>query len=318
MNKVRTILEDVDPSLLGHTQCHEHLFLKKGPSYTITPVLLMESLENTIAELLDFRKAGGVSVVDAQPAYCGRIAENLVRAAQDTKVKIIASTGFHKLEYYPSECQIFTKSYDELVNFFVHEIEEGMISSTNDWLTSYRAGIIKVALDSSGPRHSLISQKLLEAAISSALKTGAALLCHTDDGIQPTEYIEFMLHCGLSPHRIILSHLDRTCLHNELLIKESLSKGIYITLDTIHRYKYRDDKSERQLIMELSQAGYARQMLLSLDTTNQRLRHYGGEIGLDYLLRSFLQLLKDDGVAESDLFYMTVGNASHVLPLQPK
>ena len=56
------------------------------------------------------------------------------------------------------------------------------------------------------------------------------------------------------------------------------------------------------------EGGHLEQLLLSLDTTNQRLSTYGGEIGLDYILNAFLPALRDAGVPEEQIRSMTIEN----------
>jgi phosphotriesterase-related protein len=78
--------------------------------------------------------------------------------------------------------------------------------------------------------------------------------------------------------------------------------------DTIGRFKYHDDESERRLILHMLEKGYEKQLLLSLDTTAERLTSYGGAIGLTYLIRVFLPLLRQQGVPEDVVRTLTVDN----------
>ncbi|MFR1989782.1 MAG: hypothetical protein ACLS3C_06875 [Oscillospiraceae bacterium] len=45
-------------------------------------------------ELLDYRAAGGSTIVDAQPVGCNRMTKELVQLSRDSGVQIVASTGF--------------------------------------------------------------------------------------------------------------------------------------------------------------------------------------------------------------------------------
>jgi phosphotriesterase-related protein len=54
--------------------------------------------------------------------------------------------------------------------------------------------------------------------------------------------------------------------------------------------------------------GYRDRLLLSLDTTAARLHRYGGEIGLNYLIKTFLPLLRARGVPKADLEAITLIN----------
>ena len=99
---IRTVTGDISPLELGYCQCHEHLLLAKGKSYTIDPSLCMDDEEKSTEELISYKAAGGRALVDAQPVGCGRIADGLRRISETSGVRIIASTGFHKLLFFES------------------------------------------------------------------------------------------------------------------------------------------------------------------------------------------------------------------------
>ena len=61
------------------------------------------------------------------------------------------------------------------------------------------------------------------------------------------------------------------------------------------------DEEEIRRIEEILDAGWAKQLLLSLDTTNRRMLSYGGDIGLNYLLQTFLPAMRNSGIAEAML-----------------
>ena len=64
-------------------------------------------------------------------------------------------------------------------------------------------------------------------------------------------------------------------------------KGCYLCYDSIHRYKYVSEKEELDLIQKILMNGYDSQVVISLDTTNQRLRAYEAkDMGLDYILNT--------------------------------
>ena len=67
---VRTVTGDVAPDTLGHCQCHEHIFLEMDRSYEVSPVLYMDDYDKSLAELREYRAAGGGTIVDAQPVLC--------------------------------------------------------------------------------------------------------------------------------------------------------------------------------------------------------------------------------------------------------
>ena len=82
--------------------------------------------------------------------------------------------------------------------------------------------------------------------------------------------------------------------------------------DTIGRFKYHDDESEIALIRHMIENGHADQLLLSLDTTRERLGAYGGKISLNYIIERFAKLLLDAGVSETEIRRITIDNPKRV------
>jgi 5-phospho-D-xylono-1,4-lactonase len=296
---ISTVKGNIDNSQLLFCHSHEHLFIRDGQSAKLNPSLRIDDFEKTIAELNLYKSVGGNSIVDAQPIGCGRIAEWLLQASELTGVNIIASTGFHKLMFYPKDHWIHTIDAGTLAEVYVNEIENGMYIDADSVFPSVqidaKAGVIKVAADADG-----INDKnknpFIAASIASKL-TGTPILCHTEMGKKSLELIEFFTSKGIDSNSIILCHVDRTMDNSELIL-EVARLGVYLEFDTIARHKYHSDSDEVQLISKLVEKGFEDQLLLGLDTTRDRLKSYGGSIGLDYVQNIFLPLLKQLGINE--------------------
>lgn len=288
---------------IGFCHSHEHLFIADGVPASINSALCIDNEQLTIQELERFKEIGGRTIVDAQPIGSGRMEEHLVRASQETNIQIVSATGFHKLNFYSNDHWIFNYNKKQLTEVFIHELTKGMYVETENQepnkFLSNRAGYIKVAID----EQRLVDRdkKWFEAAAEASLYTGAPLMCHTESKEQAvflTDY--FIQHQGIEPQQIILCHLDRTLDQLDVHI-ELANRGVFIEYDTIGRFKYHSDEAEADMIVHMLNNGLEKNLLLSLDTTRQRLRSYGGEIGLDHLKVVFLPLLKARGVSERTL-----------------
>lgn len=310
---VETVLGPIDARQLGFCQVHEHLFIESGFPETVVSSLRIDDYCLTVAELHAYRKAGGQSLVDAQPVGCGRMARNLSLASEETGVNIIGSTGFHKLVFYPHHHWIHTARCRDLAELFKDELKRGMYCDGNEsWprkQTSSRAGVIKVATDSEGMTAEY--RKLFQAAASTGYDTSIPVICHTEMGSGALDQIEFLNKCGIPSDRIIVCHLDRTL--DLPYHKEVASTGVFLEYDTIGRPRYHCDEEEIELIISMLEAGFERQLLLSLDTTRERFAAYGGRIGLDYLLDSFIPQLMAGGVSSSTVHMLTVENPAAAL-----
>ncbi len=57
--KIMTVTGLINGYNLGHCQCHEHLFIRKGKPFEINPVLWIDNLQLIERELYNSKKYGG-------------------------------------------------------------------------------------------------------------------------------------------------------------------------------------------------------------------------------------------------------------------
>lgn len=311
---IRTVLGDIPAQRLGHTQCHEHLFIAKGKPFDVNPALYMDSLPAGETELRAYAGAGGGALVDAQPVFCGRMPRALYAAAQHTGVHILAVTGAHKLIFYPETAPVFTLSGDALYRLFRDEVQAGMLDATGA-PTAIRAGLVKIALDAPGAGQSPVYGKLYRAAAAAAKETGAALMVHTEAGADVLGAVRWLASQGLPPRRLILCHLERTW--NDLgYHREVLESGAYLCYDSVNRPKYLSQARELEFFQQAVGLGREGQILLGLDTTRARFRAYGGGMGLDHILTTFLPALRRAGIPQKSIEAFTRKNPARALEIE--
>lgn len=311
---MRTVTGDCDPSTLGHCQCHEHLLIAKGKSFEINPALYMDDESASADELLLYKSAGGNTLVDAQPTGAGGMPKQLRNISELSGIKVIASTGFHKLIFYPDNHWILSADADTLEQYFTADISEGLAVDADFGLPGERcnakAGIIKCALDSFGLDETY--KRIFKAAAMAAKKTGAPMMIHTEDGAHTLELIYYLASFGIQPKRMLICHTERSV--TDIKAKLEIAKtGVYLECDTIARGKYHSDVDEALFLQRLCEAGYAERILLGLDTTRARLKSYGGKTGLDYILKSFLPLLEESGFTKKQLEQFCIQNPASAL-----
>lgn len=314
---IMTVTGPIAPEALGFCHCHEHLAIAAGHPSAVNPALCIDKPELTLRELDDFRRAGGDALVDAQPVGCGREAETLAELSRLSGVHIVASTGFHKMRFYPGEHWIFRMDEAALTRLFVEELTSGMYADGDGGLparkTPHRAGVIKCAFEEAGltPQYA----KLFAAAASAAAATGAPMMVHIDKDSRPLELADFFASTLCRGGRVAFCHLDRS--HDDLAVHRQLAeRGLYLEYDTIGREKYHSDAHESELIADMLGHGYAENILLGLDVTRERLKSYGGGVGLAYILESFLPTLADHGVSERDIVRLTRENPARFLAVR--
>ena len=307
---ITTVLGDIAPEELGFCQCHEHLLIADGVSRRVDPNLYMDDVDRSAREAAEYRRLGGVSLVDAQPPGAGRMAAGLVEISRRTGVQIVCVTGFHRRCFYPPDHWTLAAPAEAPRDWFLRELTVGVGSGTVVPRGAPRAGLVKVALEAEGvsPRRAA----LFEAAALAAASAQVAIMVHTDPGADAMALLDFLEDRGVPPARAIFCHLDRTepdIAHHLALC----ARGAYLEYDTIARYKYHGDNEETALFLRILEAGYQERLLCSLDTTRARLRAYGGSPGLGHILSDFLPLLYADRVTREQVDAITRKNPASAL-----
>jgi phosphotriesterase-related protein len=311
--QVMTVLGPLPAGELGVTDAHDHLALR-------SPALVGQEFDDpdkAVKEVLDARATGLNSIVEVTPIGLGRKPELMRRVARETGVHIIGATGFHRDAHYKSGHWVYDASDEMLRDRMITDIERGMHPS--DWddpalpLDEARAGVIKMG--ASYQRVSRQERRRLEAAALAALRTGVAILCHTEVGTAGDEIIDIVEAAGLPANRLILAHPDRNPdpeIHAELA-----ERGVYLEYDTAGRVKYRPDSELLRLVSEVLGAGFGDRILLGLDLGRRDyFRAYDGGPGMRYLLGTFVPRLERRVGAEA-VRRILVDNPARAFALAP-
>jgi phosphotriesterase-related protein len=229
---------------------------------------------------------------------------------------VIASTGFHRLQYYTPGHWIFEAEEDRLAALFFEELTAGMYVGGIDGKEGFPverselcAGLVKTALEPGPLEGQHIT--LFRAAARAAAAAGAPLMAHIESGSDPLMLADFLMSCGMPPERVVFCHMDRAI--PDLAIHEAIcARGIALEYDTIARPNCHSDAREIAIIRHMLDAGFGGLLLAGLDVTRRRLAGYGGTTGLDYILRAFLPALRDAGVAENRALQIFTGNPARV------
>lgn len=301
-NKVEAVKGTIQSSEIGFCHSHEHLFLADGQSAKVHPALRLDDFDKTFDELFLYKKVGGSTIVDAQPVGCGRIAQFQAEASERSGINIIASTGFHKLIFYPEDHWIHSIDEDDLTNLFISEIKSGMYIDADYELPSKKIsslpGVIKTASDLNGVDRQY--KRLFSAAAEASIRTGTPVLSHTEMGAGALSQIQIFTDHGIPSDSIIICHLDRTV--KDISYHIDIAKtGVYMEFDTIGRFKYHSDEDEAAFIYEMVSHGFEDKILIGLDTTRERMKSYGGSLGLDYIQTYFIPLLKKYGIKDETI-----------------
>jgi len=317
MSFVRTVLGDIPADQLGVCYAHEHIII--DPSFTTAknPDFLLDDVAVAVAELGDFRRAGGRAMVDSMPCDCGRNVTKLAAISRLADVHIVAPTGLHLAKYYEPSHWGNSCSEAELTSLFIAEIETGIAAEdypnpASRRPTSHRAGVIKIA---TGEKISRREERLFAAAAAAQRKTGSPILTHTEQGTLALEQIELLNRHGADLRHVCLSHTDRkpdVAYHREIL-----ASGVKVEFDSAFRWKPGQGNPTLDLVVALMEE-FPTQIMLGMDAARRGYwRHYGGQPGLDFLLTTFSGNLKQRGVTAAALKRIFTGNPAETFQFCP-
>ena len=287
---------------VGAADAHCHLWI--SPTQSDSPLLADE--EAARSELLDFAGCGGSLILDCQPGSTGRDGAVLERLSQATGVTIVASTGFHRREYYATSGPWFT-SPDDAYNLFLHELRSGL-----DEAPSVRAGSIKAAWTGTGNKE----VELMKAAATAAAETGAPLTIHSERGEDVEGLVTLLQADGVPSGKVQISHVDKR--PDRKLHAELAREGYVLGYDTFLRPKYDPETNVWPLVAYMIGAGFWRQIAVGLDIVETSMWKSGRGPGLCSIPNVIGKRLKSQGAGAEVVRAMTGGNIARMLSGGPE
>jgi predicted metal-dependent phosphotriesterase family hydrolase len=283
---------------------HEHLIVDAWPMWPVPNYsLIVDDVDLVIEEVQAYRVAGGTSIVDVTNIGLGRDPLALERISEATGIQIVMGCGWYRERVYPTYIQ--EKNANELAAMLVSEIKEGVNG------TGVRPGIIGEI----GTERKFITpaqERVFRAVARAHLQTGAPISTHTTHwGELALEQLDLLEEEGVDPHHVIIGHLgDRRDISTLLPIAERVA---FLGIDNIGYHDYQKEERRAQNVVELIEAGFRSQVLLSMDiATLNDLQSYGGK-GFDYLLLKFIPLLRALGATEEDVQVLLIENPQRAL-----
>jgi phosphotriesterase-related protein len=355
---VVTVEGRVEPDELGVVLPHEHLFIDlieawwDMPDSAVDrriarePVSLenlgrirrnplnnkdngrLESVEEAIDEAAKFHRSGGGTIVDVTPKNTGGDPELVRAVARETGLHAVHGTAYYTKPAHPE--RLDGMNVAELAEEFERDVTDGFEG------TDIRAGMVG-ELGVSDRIHDA-EEKVLRAGARAARATGAPLNVHppgrSPEAHQNYTYpssqwgldvLDILEEEGLSPDRVVLSHMDRTRLELE---SESLEyqrqladRGAYLEYDLwgtdMHQEKFNNgwpsDPERIDAIVELVDDGYASSLLFSQDVCMKVQRTRYGGFGYAHILDNVVPILRHHGVERDTVEEILVENPRRML-----
>ncbi|MCX6024589.1 MAG: phosphotriesterase-related protein, partial [Chloroflexi bacterium] len=193
---------------------------------------------------------------------------------------------------------------DRLTEMFVRDITVGLDGTTA------KAGIIKVA--TSLGHIPPAEEKVCRAAGRASRRTGTPISTHTDGGTMGPDQLRFFLEEGADPSKILIGHSDgnlRLDYHRSIL-----RQGAGVSLDRVSGQAVISDNTRAQMIAQLVNEGFGRQIVISHDAQ----LHWMGRPGFNerdhtYIFREFVPMLRGAGLSEGAIQDILVENPRRYL-----
>ena len=311
--EIITVTGPMRPSALGPTLAHEHLYCDlsmhsgKDDNKVTDTAKMSEELEI-------FRAAGGRAIIEATCEGIGRDPLVLRKLSESSGVRIISAIAFYEYSTWPAWAR--QADTTKIADYFTAQCEEGA--------DGVRAGIISELFSHNEPhscpqRYKLNEneQRLFAAAAQAQRRTGLAIITHASLGRGGHAQLDALERAGADLSRVSIGHCDAQWhpdadkdLEYYLPI---LERGAFCAFDLIGWNELMSDEVRAERVMTLVQMGYAKQILLSSDTCRRSQLRVNGGRGLDHVLTSFLPLLREHGIAESQIEAMTVDSPRRLL-----
>ncbi len=250
----------------------------------------LDETEKTIREFNGLHERGVGMIVDVTNRGMGRDVNTVCRVAQQTGVTILHSTGYYKEPFLPAE--VYDHTEEQLAQMMVEELTTGIED------TGVKASVIG-EIGTSKERIEPAEEKIFRASCRAQLQTGVPIVTHTTLGLLGLEQVALFQQMGVDLSRVVLSHIDLS--GDVEYMKRLLDKGVNIAFDTVGKNNYQPDEQRAKWLVALCEAGYAGQIVMSMDITRKSHFKENGGLGYAYLLDTFVPMLRRAGIRDAAL-----------------
>ena len=308
--------EPAKATLLEKTVSMRHLgVLRRDPMAMKDNVFLSEP-DLIEAEVLEFKKAGGRTIVDQSSFGTGRLPLQIRKMAVSTDINVVMGCGFYLHGSLPAA--IIDQSEEKLVKTVLKEIRDGV--------DGVRPGIIgEIGVR---PEIEDWERKSLRVAAHAHRESGLPISVHiqavpTIQGFknQPNGLaaLNLLESHGVLPDKVIISHTDATI--DLDYMKAIMDRGAYAEFDHFGEEFYIDSADFRMdsdwdrvaAIAELISKGYEKRILISQDVCLKTdLVAYGGW-GYAHILNNIVPMMVKHQINKESIHTIMVSNPADIL-----
>ena len=338
--KALTVRGPVDPSTLGRTLMHEHIFIDfqlplPEPSPHATEVGIsheklslanlsavrsgvwnqdndsLRDWEDSYNEVIQYKRVGGGTIVDVSNIRLGRDPKALFRMSNATELNIVMGAGWYQKRYHPLNMDRLT--LEEMTQIIVRDIAVGVDG------TRIRSGVIgEIGINGNPLTPNEI--KSTRASARAARLTGAPMSFHVG-GYREEKFtiLDIVASEGVDLKRVVMGHSNGLALDLPLA-RRVLARGVTLEFDWLGALGSpggtlgaSDDIKVAQGLVQLVKEGYGDRIVIAHDVcTKLQLKKYGG-LGFTYIDDYFLPTLKKMGLTDADIRKIMIDNPARQL-----
>ena len=310
MSQVMTVKGPIPSDDLGVTLVHEHIYLDLRKDVWLSDRMLNDA-ELAFAELMRFKNSGGATVVDQTSGGLRGNEHKILPAkhplaireiAQRTGLNIVLGCGWYRAPYY--EPYLWRAKTDQIAEEIVRDTTEG-IEGTN-----VKAGIIG-EIGAHGNYILPVEERVLRAAARAQKRTGLSLSTHHSEGTVALGQLDILEEEGVDLRRVIASHAGSYPHHD--YHAEIARRGAFVSFEGIGSRRPHDADRELDLIRQIIDNGLIGHLLLSHDVCVKPMYAAYGGGGYDYILETWLDLMREAGVTDDQVHQIMVENPKRAL-----
>jgi phosphotriesterase-related protein len=340
--RVLTVRGPIEPAAIGPTLMHEHIFIDfRAPERAGSWVPLqrppqppqqqtgagqqgrvggrgtpgwnlLDNYEESLAEVMEFKKVGGGTIVDVTNFGLSRNPERLKRISEASGLQVVMGAGWYQKALHPPD--MTDRTVEELTEIIVRDIVAGAQGTT------IRSGIVgEVGVQGRPITENEI--KSIRASARASRLTGAPMTFHMGGGTpeEKQQTLDIVASEGVDLNRVVMGHNGSG---DVAVMKRITDRGAYIEFDYIGDAPPTPDDgaglrqlAERraQQIKSLIDGGLTDRILVAHDVCTQPQLKKNGGGGFVFTSNLVVPALKALGVSDEVIRKIMIDNPRRVL-----
>jgi phosphotriesterase-related protein len=332
--KILTVAGPIHPSAAGQTLMHEHIFIDfkasppmmppptgisvlKPPTPTVAPSAPapagrrgggglggLTDYDESLAEIMEFKKIGGGTIVDVTNFGLTRDPEALLRVSKASGLHVVMGAGWYQKALHPPD--MADRTVDELTDIVVRDVTVGAQG------TRVRSGIIGEVGINGNP---LVENELksIRASARAARLTGAPMLLHSfAPAAEMMQALDIIASEGVDLTRVVMGHSGRDI----SATRPFFDRGVYIEWDYMGQSGQMTPERADQIAATIASAidaGFVDKVLVAHDVcTKPQLKRNGGG-GYTYIATMIVPALKARGIGDETIRKILIDNPRRLL-----